>query len=123
MSKMLLSINPEYIERIIQGKKEYEFRKVRCKAGVTHIIFYETAPVKKVVAEAQIEKILEGPINEIWEQAKECAGISYEFYQKYFTEKDKAVAYKLKNVIMFEHPKELSDYGLTSPPQSFVYIE
>ncbi len=120
---MLLSINPEYVESIIQGKKKYEFRKVRCKEGVTHIIFYETAPIKKVVAEAQIEEIIEGPVDEIWEQAKECAGVSLDFYKAYYGGKDKAVAYKLNNVIMYSQPKELSEYGLSSPPQSFVYIE
>lgn len=35
---------------------------------------------------------------------------------------EKAIAYKLKNLIIFEEPKTLEDYGVSSPPQSFVYV-
>lgn len=31
MCQMLLSINPEYVEGILQGIKRYEYRKFRCR--------------------------------------------------------------------------------------------
>lgn len=31
MCQMLLSINPEYVESILQGTKLYEYRKFRCR--------------------------------------------------------------------------------------------
>lgn len=38
MSTMLLSIKPEYAKVILEGKKQYEFRKIKPKEYVNHII-------------------------------------------------------------------------------------
>jgi predicted transcriptional regulator len=119
---MLLSINPEHVENILSGKKQYEFRKVRCKSDVDKIIIYSTAPQKMVVAEAEIEEIIEDEIIEVWRQTKALAGISYDFFRAYYKGKKKAVAYKLVNVEVYEEPRSLSYYGITFPPQSFVYL-
>lgn len=123
MCKMLLSINPEHVENILNGKKLFEFRKVRCKSDVDRIIIYATAPQKMVVAEAEIEEIIEDEINEVWKLTKEFAGIPYSFFRSYYKGKKKAVAYRLRNVEAYEQPKSLSDYGISYPPQSFIYIE
>lgn len=72
MSTVLLSIKPEYAKVILDGQKEYEFRKRRCKTGVNKIVFYSTAPESKVVGEAEIEDIIEGSPSKIWELAKSC---------------------------------------------------
>ncbi len=66
MCQMLLSINPEYVASILQGKKIYEYRKFRCRDDVDKIIIYATAPQKQVVAEAEIADIIEDDI------LKEC---------------------------------------------------
>ncbi len=123
MCQMLLSINPEHVENILSGKKLFEFRKVRCKPAVDRIIIYATAPQKMVVAEAEIEDIIEGEINAVWRQTKDFAGISYAFFRAYYKGKKNAVAYKLGKVEVYEQPKKLSDYGIVYPPQSFVYLE
>ena len=122
MSAMLLSIKPRYAKVILEGKKQYEFRKSRPKDGVDRIIFYASSPQKEVVGEATIDKILEGTPKEIWEIAKTAAGITKKFYFSYYAGKDKAIAYKLKDVVIYENPKALSDYGIHQAPQSFVYL-
>lgn len=104
-------------------KKKYEFRKVRCKAGTNKIVFYATAPESKVVGEAEIEDVLEGSPSEIWEQTKEAAGITGDKYCKYYHGYNKAIAYKLKNIIAYDLPKKLSDYGIEHVPQSFIYLK
>ncbi len=122
MCQMLLSINPEHVENILLGTKRYEFRKVRCKAIVDKIIIYATSPVMQVVAEAEIAGIIEDEVQAVWNLTSEFAGISYDFYEKYYQGKEKAVAYKLGRVEKYSNPKLLSDYGLNFAPQSFVYI-
>lgn len=123
MCQMLLSINPEHVENILNGTKQYEFRKVRCKSNVNKIVIYSTAPQKLVVAEAEIEAIIEDDVIEVWRQTKTFAGISYSFFRSYYKGKKKAVAYKLGKVEVYEEPRHLSDYGFACPPQSFVYLE
>lgn len=83
MSTMLLSIKPEYVKAILDGKKEYEFRKRRCKTGVKKIVFYSTAPESKVVGEAEIDEIIEGSPSKIWDLAKKAAGITRVNYFKW----------------------------------------
>lgn len=122
MCQMLLSINPEHVENILLGIKKFEFRKVRCRADINKIIIYATAPEKRVVAEAKIEKIIEADIETVWELTREFSGISYEFYEDYYRGKDKAVAYKLCEVKRYSIPKLLTDFGLRYAPQSFVYL-
>ena len=122
MCKMLLSINPEHVENILQGNKKVEFRKVRCKTDVDQIVIYSTAPVMQVVAEATVEEVIIGDILEVWNLTKEFAGITYDFYRKYYKGKKFAVAYKLCEVTPYQEPKPLSDFGVLHPPQSFQYL-
>ena len=122
MSQMLLSINPKHVENILLGTKRFEFRKVRCKTEVNKIIIYATAPVMQVVAEAEVTGIIEDDPNRVWSLTAEYAGISKGFYDNYFAGKNKAVAYCIGKVEKYSNPKELSDYGISSAPQSFIYV-
>ena len=122
MCNMLISINPEHVENIFNGSKKYEYRKIRCKQDFDKIIIYSTYPIMKVVGEAKVEKILEDSPDNIWEETKKYSGIDLKFYQKYFKDRSKAIAYKLTNIKKYSDPKELSSYGIKSAPQSFVYV-
>ncbi len=123
MYNMLISIKPEHIEKIFNGSKKYEYRKIRCKQDIDKIIIYSTYPIMKVVGEAKVEKILEDSPDRIWEKTKKYSGIDLNFYQKYFKDRSKAIAYKLTNIKKYDSPKELSSYGIKAAPQSFVYIQ
>ena len=122
MCNMLISINPEHVENIFNGSKKYEYRKIRCKRDIDKIIIYSTYPIMKVVGEAKIEKILEDSPDNIWKETKNYSGIDLTFYQKYFQDRSKAIAYKLTNIKKYNKPKDLSSYGIKTAPQSFVYV-
>lgn len=123
MSKMLLSIKPEYVEKILSGQKRYEFRKFHCRPDIDTIIIYSTSPVKQVVAEVKMIGILEGNLSEIWQKTKDLAGLSETMFFAYYKNKEKATAYQLGEVTVYDTPKTLSDYGLSYTPQSFAYIK
>ena len=120
--KILISINPEHVENIINGTKKYEYRRVAAKQDVSSIIIYETFPIKRIVAEAEIEDVLMLSKEELWNVTKDKSGISKEFYDEYFKEKEIAYAYKLGKVTVYEEPKLLSEYNIKCAPQSFVYL-
>ena len=50
MKALLLSIKPEYVEKILQGEKKFEYRKRLAKEDVSYIYVYSTAPSMKVVS-------------------------------------------------------------------------
>lgn len=120
---MLLSIKPKYAQLIIDGSKQFEFRTRRCRDDITKIIFYSTIPESAVVGEAEIEEVLVGSPSTIWEKTKHAAGISRSFFRQYYKGRSQTIAYKLTNVIAYETPRSLSDYGISHVPQSFVYIK
>ena len=123
MKALLLSIKPEYVEKILQGEKKFEYRKRLAKEDVSYIYVYSTAPSMKVVAYVHIEGHLSDSPTALWEKTKAAAGISRAKFQDYFRGCKTAYAYKLGKVEIFKSPKNLSDFGVAVAPQSFVYIE
>lgn len=124
MAKILIPINPEYVEKILLGQKKYEYRKIKPqKNNIDKMYIYSTAPVKMVVAEADIEDIIIEKPNKIWELTKDYAGINKDFFDNYYKGKDLAIAYKLGKVTRYVNPKKLEDLGINYVPQSFIYID
>lgn len=111
------------MEKILQGKKKFEYRKRLAKEDVSYIYVYSTAPSMKVVASVHIEGYLSDSPTALWEKTKAAAGISRAKFRDYFRGCKTAYAYKLGKVEVFESPKNLSDFGVAVAPQSFVYIK
>ena len=56
--KILLSIKPEFAEKILDGTKKFEFRRrVHTRPEVKSVIIYATMPVGRVIGEFSIERI------------------------------------------------------------------
>ena len=121
--KVLLSIKPEFAEKIFNGTKKYEFRKSIFKnKDVDTVVVYASSPWQYVVGEFHIEKILNDNVDRIWEQTHEFSGISEKFYRTYFAHKTNAYAIKIGYVTKYKRGKRLSDYNVNFAPQSYVYL-
>lgn len=124
MCKILMSIKPEYVHEILIGRKKYEYRRVRAKRNnINKLLIYCTSPVMKVVAEIEIIDIIENTPEQIWKFTQYQSGISKEKYDKYFHNKQLAVAYKLGRIEVYDKPKDLTDLGINNIPQSFMYLD
>jgi len=56
---VLLSIRPEFAERILNGTKKCEYRKVVFRRrDVDTFVLYVCSPVRMILAEIEIEKVL-----------------------------------------------------------------
>lgn len=120
--KILMSINPKYAKKIVDGTKKYEYRTRFARQKISSIIIYVTAPMKKIIAEVEVLEILKLQPEDLWDKTKEFSGISKEFYNEYFKGRRVAYAYKLGKVKIYEQQKSLTDFGIEYPPQSFIYI-
>lgn len=124
MCRILMPINPEYVDEILAGRKKYEYRKIKAKRNnIDKIIIYSTSPIMKVVAEVDIKEILEEDPEKLWEMTKNESGITKDFYNKYYKNKNTAIAYKLGKIRIYDKPKNLYDIGINYVPQSFVYLD
>ena len=54
---------------------------------------------------------------------KSESGITKSFYNKYYKNKNIAVAYKLGKIKIYNEPKNLNEIGINYVPQSFVYLD
>ena len=122
--KVLLSIKPEFVERILSGVKKYEFRKTPFKRdGVTTVVVYSTMPVGKVVGEFSIDDIFSEHPQALWERTANAAGISKEFFDEYYFGREKGTAIAVGNVVTYEKPMCLSELGENiSAPRSYRYL-
>jgi predicted transcriptional regulator len=122
--KVLLSIKPEFVDKILDGSKTYEFRKSSFKRdGIKAVVIYSTMPVGMVVAEFDIEYIVSEHPQKLWVRTEKSAGISKKFFDEYYSGRDKATAIKIGNIIKYKRPLKLSELGdgITAP-QSYRYL-
>lgn len=119
----LLSIKPKYVEKILDGKKIYEYRRIIFKEKIEKVIIYSTKPIGKIVGEFEVDNILSSSPATLWRNTKNSSGITKEYFNKYFNGKKTAFAIKIKNPKEYDIPKDLKTIipnGI--PPQSFCYV-
>lgn len=122
MSKIILAIKPEFAEKILNGTKKFEYRKTLAK-DVDTILLYETAPVQRVVGEVKVTALLKASMDYLWVGTRDYAGISKEYFDKYFNGREEGCAYMLDYPVRYKEPKALGEYGINHAPQSFVYVK
>lgn len=121
--KVLLSIKPEFAFKIFEGKKKFEFRKVIFKnPNVKTVVVYASSPVQRVIGEFEIDNILSSDPTEIWRLTKKYSGISEDFFNEYFADREIAHAIKIKSTKKYKQPLHLQDNYNVVPPQSYVYL-
>ena len=123
MTDILLSIKPKYVQKIMEGSKQYEFRKQIFKKEVEKAYVYESSPVMKIVGVFTIGKIIHKNPQELWNELKGCAGITENEFFEYFKGKKTGIAIEIKDFTKLEKPINPKDIIKTfRPPQSFCYL-
>lgn len=124
MKAVLLSIKPEFAHKIFDGTKKYEFRKQIFKdSSIKKVIVYSSSPEQKVIGEFTIDDILNDTPSDLWLQTRDYSGITQAFYEEYFRGRKNAYAIKVASTKLYEQKKNLSDFDIICPPQSFAYVE
>jgi predicted transcriptional regulator len=122
--KVLLSIKPEYAEKIFSGEKRYEFRKAVFKNQLIQtVVVYATMPVGRIIGEFNIKQILKDEPEHIWEMTKEYSGINMSFFIDYFNGRNFAFAIEVDKPKLYKkaiNPKE--EFERFTAPQSFMYL-
>jgi predicted transcriptional regulator len=85
MDAVILAIKPMYAERILVGRKRFEYRrKCRCIRGGTVVLMYATAPVQAIVGHFTAGEVIRGNPPDVWRQSFHGAGIERPHYEEYF---------------------------------------
>ncbi|MDG6894553.1 ASCH domain-containing protein [Volucribacter amazonae] len=122
--RILLSIKPEYVAKIISGEKKFEFRKSLPKRkDITTVVVYSTMPVGKVVGEFKVKDTHSYTPESLWERTKEFSGITKNFFDEYFSTRVLAHAFEIDSFRLYDKPLVISDVLPSGvPPQSYCYL-
>ena len=123
--KILLSIKPQYVEKIISREKQYEFRKKEFKRrDIDTIVVYSYGNVKKLVGEIKFKRILSDTPYKIWQKTHAQSGMTEESFMRYYMNKDKAYAIVLDSFRPYKEPIDIiAKYPGVKAPQSYRYID
>lgn len=113
-----ISIKPKFVDLIVKGEKNYEFRKYIPKRKFSKIYVYETLPKGEIRYVIEIENIIKYP-NKIAE-----GGFGNNDFNNGI--KKSKYAYKLGEIKKLETPIKLNDLKVKYnffPPQSYTYAE
>ena len=121
--KVLLSIKPQFAIKIFDGTKKFEFRKSIFKnSNINTVVVYASYPMQKVIGEFTIDEIMDEEPEVLWEMTKKHSGITKDFFDEYFLNRERAFAIKVKDITRYLEPKDLIDLNINFAPQSFVYL-
>lgn len=128
VTTLLLSIQPKYADKIFSGEKRVELRRICPKvcAGDS-VIVYASSPQKALIGVFEVEKVVQKPLEELWKEIEEIAGISYQEFCYYYQGLSLGCGIFLNRTQHFNNPIQLEqlrkEWNNFRPPQSFRYLK
>lgn len=168
MKAIIMSVQPQWLKKILVGEKTIEIRKTipKCDLPIDVYLYctqkkvngenlyiqfdqnqfrddawdypyFDTKPGGagadylangKVVAKFTLNKVEEVLTQhhidaEQYDRVVKESCMDYELFEKYVGEKEQVYAWHIDNLVVFDKPKELSEFGSTKASQSWQYIE
>ena len=119
---ILISIHPEYAEKILTGEKAFELRRRLPLEKPERMVIYATAPISAVVGTAEVADMIDLPLSELWKHVRKSAFVTLSEFHEYFRPQDRGKAFVLSNPERFLSPIPITEYGLKRAPQSWQYL-
>lgn len=121
----LISIKPQYADKILCGSKKVEFRKTCFDCNVKHVYIYSSFPIQRVVGYFLVEDIIEQPPCQLWEKFQSIGGISKTDFFKYFGDRKIGYAMLIKEVFPYRYGLTVEDvFGKNyTVPQNYRYVD
>ncbi len=120
---VLLSIKPEFADRIFTGEKKFEFRRALPAEDVERVVIYVSSPVQRILGEFMVGRVLSMSPSALWRQTRDHAGITRAYFNQYFAGRPLAHALEVGRVVRYRQPidpwQSVDDF---TAPQSFMYL-
>ena len=123
MPRVLISIRPEFAEKILTGQKRFEFRRVWPAGEAFELVIYASAPAKTLVGSVRVSYVERGSRTAVWERTAVGAGITRSHFMRYTLGKMSVNALALTSATRFAAPIDPKTlFAEFRPPQSFRYF-
>lgn len=147
MKEIMISIQPQWVGKILNGEKTIEIRKTmpKCelpakvyiyctknKSKKDELIYVKDPLNGKVVAEFTLNKVseiktvhrgyeIDGVVEALNDISKK-SGLDFLGLRKYLDYKT-GYAWHIEDLVIYKEPKELKEFNLKKAPQSWGYVE
>lgn len=125
---LLISVRPEFAEKILNGTKTIELRKSCPSVDIGDlVVIYSTLPEKAIVGTCVVERIIKKAPHQLWRQYSNKLGIDKKRYFEYFKDTEVAVGIILNSIDKLDQKLSLDSVRRAipefSPPQTFRYLD
>lgn len=121
----LLSIKPEFGEKILAGEKQYEFRRTTFSDAdsIDFVYLYASSPAMKIIGGFTYQRIIEASPEELWELFGDQSGIEKrERFMDYYEGVETGYAIKIDTIHRLQEPITPTElFKEFVPPVSFYY--
>jgi predicted transcriptional regulator len=107
----------------MDGTKGVEFRKTPFARTPTHVLAYASSPTMRLLGYFDVSDVVVDSVDALWARYADVGGVTESDFREYYAGRDRGVALVVGRVHAFADPLPLAVLGLTTPPQSFMYIE
>lgn len=128
MNEIIISIKPNFVEKILNGEKTVELRTRRANLQPgTKMWIYSTLPMGEICALASVDFVQTSTPEEIWGEYKNEIAINEDEFWQYVGERDAVSIIKMSKVnpmdkgVSLQRIKEELDNFI--PPQFFMWLK
>lgn len=126
---LLLSVRPRHMDKILSGTKRVEIRRKFSSKWIGHVVnLYASAPVRQLVGQAIVSRVVCKAPELIWTEFQEEIGCSREEFDQYTAGACEIYALELSKVTALRVPMSRCDVSdllrhQLVPPQSYCTLE
>ena len=124
---IFLSIRPQYANKIFEGTKTVELRRV-CPKHMRKgdlVLVYVSSPIKSLAGAFKVDRVVEESLQELWEMVHDKAGVTREEFDAYYDGVSIGVGIFFSEIWSLPEPIELEDLKEQMlgfhPPRGFRY--
>lgn len=105
------------------GEKRVEFRKVRFRNEVSHVVVYASSPIQKILGYFEVCYMDEDSPKKLWARYNAVAGMLQDEFEAYYAFSTRGVAIGIGNIRALRKPVPLDTLSESlTAPQGFVYL-
>ena len=123
MTEIMISIRPESVEKIFHLRKTWEIRTTRPKCALPFKCYIYQTGNGGVVGEFTCDEIQKEFTDELTKAWLKDTEVSLEDAMTYAKNSVMVFKWRIRSIVEYPEPRQLSQYGLSKPPQSWRYVE